>query len=355
MDSFIQPTTVAIAFVAVAAVAIIALGPEWSCIFCRMTGYGDSTKHRCILHNLVMSTTGDDTDDDPDGIRILANDNAPPAQDPPCALARAVLVAEAAPLRAVAALLAADPAPMEALVAALGRRAIDPVPNGEAVALLVGWGEAAEQLPFRRVPPEQLPVRRVPRLGFRNRLLARIMTDDEWAAQQQPDQPNDDVQLRALVQQLLHAAEPEPFAAPMLTLHHVRAMVFTHAELYPLYERAAWIQVEMGIPGVKEGHSNCQTCSTGIYNMEIRRRLIMSGELRHGLISREDAAPITIPSVEENEAAEKELVCSICLHDFEKKADLISKTKCGHYYHVDCISQWINIQRKCPNCVRKLE
>lgn len=337
MESFLMPATVAIAIFTI----FIAVMPEWSCIFCRMTGYGDPTKHRCILHDLVMSTTGDDTEDDPDGTRILANDNAPPAEDPPCGIARAVLIGEAAQL------LAAAPAPMEALVAALGLRAIDPVPNAE-VALLADW-EA-----------QQLPVRRVPRiLGMHNRLLARIMIDDEWAAQQQPDQPNDGVQLHPLVQQLLQVAEPDPFAEPMLTLHQVRGMFFTHDELYPLYERAAAIQAQMGIQNIKMNHENCQTCGTGIYNMEIRRRFIMSGELiyvrRQWLISKEADASITIPSVEENEAAEKGVACSICLHDFEKKADLISKTKCGHYYHVDCINQWINIQRKCPNCVRKLE
>jgi len=338
METFIIPVTVAIVTFAIASV----FGPEWSCIFCRLSGFGDPNKHRCCLHNLVMSTTGDDRDDAPDGVRILAiNNNAPPAQDPPCALAR-LLVAnananavEAVPLAALAALLDQNEDPP--LLAALA-----PLAQNDDADVFVDWAA--------------FPGRRVPRLGnwLRRRPLgARVVEVDLRNVLQQPigDAIADDAQLQALIQVLLRGDE---IAEPMLTLHQVRAMAFTHEELYPLWDRAAAIQIQMGIQGVKEGHANCERCGTGIFNMEIRRRLILSGELRHGTISREDAAPLSIPTVEENEAAEKNINCSICLHDFEKKADLISKTNCGHYYHIECISQWTKIQRKCPNCVRKL-
>jgi len=342
METFIIPATVAIATLAIAS----AFGPEWSCIFCRLSGFGDPSKHRCILHDLVMSTTRDDMDDAPDGVRILANNNAPPAQDPPCALAR-LLVANAN----------APAVPMAALAALLGQNEVPPLlaelaPNDDA-AVFADWNALA------------IPRRQVPRLGNwlrRRPLVAQVVEIDLRNALLQPigneadaNAYADDARLQAFVQMLMQGgAEEDPFAEQILTLHQVRAMAFTHEELYPLWNRAAAIQIEMGIQGVKEGHANCERCSTGIFNMEIRRRLILSGELRGGTISRENATPLSIPTVEENEAAEKDINCSICLHDFEKKKDLISKTNCGHYYHIECISQWTKIQRKCPNCVRKL-
>jgi len=352
METFIIPATVAIATLAIAS----AFGPEWSCIFCRFSGFGDPSKHRCILHDLVMSTMGDDRDDAPDGLRILANNNAPPAQDPPCAFARLLVANANAPAPAPA-------VPMAALAALLDRNEVPPLlaelaPNDDA-DVFADWNALA------------IPRRQVPRLGNwlrRRPLVARVVEIDLRNVLLQPigDEADanayaDDARLQAFVQMLMQGgadananAEADPFAEPILTLHQVRAMAFTHEELYPLWNRAAAIQVQMGIQGVKTNHENCQTCGTGIYNMEIRRRLILSGELRGGTISREDAAPLSIPTVEENEAAEKDINCSICLHDFEKKKDLISKTNCGHYYHIECISQWTKIQRKCPNCVRKL-
>jgi ribosomal protein S27AE len=295
-----------------------------------------------------MSTTGDDRDDAPDGVRILANNNnAPPAQDPPCALAR--LLAHADPV--------GEAMPMLALAAVLGQNDVAPL-----LAQLVPNDDAAVFADL-----VLLPARRVPRLGLGLRpLFARPLAIDLRNILLQPDVDAvafadvdgnanaDDARLQELIQMLMQAAGPDPFAEPILTLHQVRAMVFTPAELYPLWERAAAVQIEMGIQGVKTNHENCERCGTGIFNMEIRRRLILSGELRHGTISKEDAAPLSIPTVEENEAAKKDIKCSICLHDFEKKKDLISKTNCGHYYHIECISQWTKIQRKCPNCVRKL-
>lgn len=41
--------------------------------------------------------------------------------------------------------------------------------------------------------------------------------------------------------------------------------------------------------------------------------------------------------------------CSICLNDFNynQKVKLLG---CGHYYHTECIKQWLTKERKCPYC-----
>jgi len=42
-------------------------------------------------------------------------------------------------------------------------------------------------------------------------------------------------------------------------------------------------------------------------------------------------------------------MCSICHIDFEIDDNLI-KTRCNHFYHKACITQWFNRSTKCPNC-----
>ena len=40
--------------------------------------------------------------------------------------------------------------------------------------------------------------------------------------------------------------------------------------------------------------------------------------------------------------------CSICCDKIEEPA---IKLKCNHYYHKDCIKEWLcNYSNKCPNC-----
>tara|TARA_Y100000991_G_C21953561_1_gene340941 strand:+ start:1240 stop:1635 length:396 start_codon:yes stop_codon:yes gene_type:complete len=44
---------------------------------------------------------------------------------------------------------------------------------------------------------------------------------------------------------------------------------------------------------------------------------------------------------------EKELICSICMNNLNNNYVL---TKCNHYYHKDCIYEWLNLKMICPNC-----
>ena len=40
--------------------------------------------------------------------------------------------------------------------------------------------------------------------------------------------------------------------------------------------------------------------------------------------------------------------CSICLRHFEHTS--VCETKCSHYYHANCINQWLASHNTCPLC-----
>mmetsp|Transcript_17891 Transcript_17891/g.71759 ORF Transcript_17891/g.71759 Transcript_17891/m.71759 type:complete len:90 (+) Transcript_17891:179-448(+) len=44
-----------------------------------------------------------------------------------------------------------------------------------------------------------------------------------------------------------------------------------------------------------------------------------------------------------------DFTCSICLHDGNRGL----KTDCGHMYHQECMSEWVELSPTCPIC-RKL-
>tara|TARA_Y100000817_G_C16671056_1_gene461552 strand:+ start:133 stop:576 length:444 start_codon:yes stop_codon:yes gene_type:complete len=41
--------------------------------------------------------------------------------------------------------------------------------------------------------------------------------------------------------------------------------------------------------------------------------------------------------------------CPICIENF-KEDDELYQLKCGHIFHTDCITEWININNVCPSC-----
>lgn len=45
--------------------------------------------------------------------------------------------------------------------------------------------------------------------------------------------------------------------------------------------------------------------------------------------------------------------CSICLENFKKK-DKIITLDCGHYYHDECITNWLKKDETCPLCRENL-
>ncbi|GFZ12235.1 RING/U-box superfamily protein [Actinidia rufa] len=48
-------------------------------------------------------------------------------------------------------------------------------------------------------------------------------------------------------------------------------------------------------------------------------------------------------------ATEMERKCSICQEDYEAD-DEMGKLECGHFYHIDCIKQWLARKNICPIC-----
>ena len=47
-----------------------------------------------------------------------------------------------------------------------------------------------------------------------------------------------------------------------------------------------------------------------------------------------------------------QIICSICLNDLNFSNENISVLKCGHFFHHDCLQNWIQIRKTCPECRR---
>ena len=46
--------------------------------------------------------------------------------------------------------------------------------------------------------------------------------------------------------------------------------------------------------------------------------------------------------------------CIICLCEF-KEGDEIRFLKCNHFFHGDCIDNWLKLQKKCPTCNQEIK
>lgn len=42
--------------------------------------------------------------------------------------------------------------------------------------------------------------------------------------------------------------------------------------------------------------------------------------------------------------------CAICLSEYEPKETLRSIPECNHYFHADCIDEWLKMNGTCPVC-----
>ncbi|KAF9567449.1 hypothetical protein EC968_003249 [Mortierella alpina] len=61
-------------------------------------------------------------------------------------------------------------------------------------------------------------------------------------------------------------------------------------------------------------------------------------------------APVEYLTLEDAQDA----VCAICLCDYEDEEEL-RKMKCNHYFHKDCVDEWLRLHRNCPLCKRDIE
>merc|ERR1719401_1097049 len=52
--------------------------------------------------------------------------------------------------------------------------------------------------------------------------------------------------------------------------------------------------------------------------------------------------------------APERLSCSICL-EFFRHGMLLTGLSCGHVFHVECLTQWVQRSAHCPNCRARVE
>jgi E3 ubiquitin-protein ligase BIG BROTHER-like protein len=50
---------------------------------------------------------------------------------------------------------------------------------------------------------------------------------------------------------------------------------------------------------------------------------------------------------------EEEEQCAVCRIEFEGE-DEVTKLPCGHYYHPECVGQWLQQKKICPQCSREI-
>lgn len=46
-------------------------------------------------------------------------------------------------------------------------------------------------------------------------------------------------------------------------------------------------------------------------------------------------------------------ICAICVSEYQPKEMLRTIPKCGHYFHAQCIDQWLGRNASCPMCRNK--
>ena len=69
--------------------------------------------------------------------------------------------------------------------------------------------------------------------------------------------------------------------------------------------------------------------------------------LRNSLLTKIEGKKSSYEKDNEND------ICSICLENFVKK-DKIITLDCEHYYHDDCITNWLKKDQSCPLCRENL-
>ena len=51
----------------------------------------------------------------------------------------------------------------------------------------------------------------------------------------------------------------------------------------------------------------------------------------------------------EGEEGEEKEMCSVCYCEYEPDEEVLV-LPCKHFYHADCVSQWLRINKTCPVC-----
>ncbi|XP_022158249.1 E3 ubiquitin-protein ligase RING1-like [Momordica charantia] len=64
----------------------------------------------------------------------------------------------------------------------------------------------------------------------------------------------------------------------------------------------------------------------------------------------EEASATAVAIIEAEEIIDSDRDCAICFEGFEEKQVCRVIEKCGHFFHKDCVDQWLTMERGCPLC-----
>lgn len=74
-------------------------------------------------------------------------------------------------------------------------------------------------------------------------------------------------------------------------------------------------------------------------------------EVNHVAYKPEDCSVLMHITVNEgNLATMQQYHCSICVEDFKMEDEVIALSKCRHFFHKQCLGEWIAVKPLCPNC-----
>lgn len=63
-----------------------------------------------------------------------------------------------------------------------------------------------------------------------------------------------------------------------------------------------------------------------------------------------DSYPTTVLGESRRLPKPSDGTCPICLSDYQPKETLRSIPECNHYFHADCIDEWLKLNGSCPLC-----
>jgi len=87
---------------------------------------------------------------------------------------------------------------------------------------------------------------------------------------------------------------------------------------------------------------------------------ILSAMMRVGVLHTSQAAPKgameknTSPVSPDDEVLKDNPTCSVCLDDFDDVQPILKTNDCGHVFHKQCLSGWLQVNRNCPLCRKDL-
>ncbi|TYJ46318.1 hypothetical protein E1A91_A02G112800v1, partial [Gossypium mustelinum] len=88
-----------------------------------------------------------------------------------------------------------------------------------------------------------------------------------------------------------------------------------------------------------------------VYNPNVEISSFIAEQTVNGLDgSRIEAYPITLLGEKFKLSRPNDNTCSICLSKHEAKETIRTITDCSHYFHANCINEWLKLNVACPVC-----